>query len=298
MKSFEDVIESAKRKGKRRCVVVKAEDEAVLEGIRLAQELGLIIPVLVGDKDRINHIAQKIGLDASSCEIHDQPDESEAVVKANSMVREEGDFLMKGMLSTSSFLKGVLNKDTGLRKGKILSHIAALEVPGYHKLMFMSDGGMNPNLDLEIRVEIIKNAVHALALIGIENPKIGLVAASETVNPDMPETVDAARIVEMNESGQLAGATIAGPFGFDVAISKKAAAIKKIDSPVAGDADFLLMPNISAANIWAKGLIYFGKAKAAGMVVGALRPIIMLSRADEPATKLNSIALGVIVAKS
>ncbi len=298
MKSFDDVIESAKKKGKRRCVVVMAEDEAVLEGIRLAQELGLIIPVLVGDKGRINQIAQRTGLDASSCEIYDEPDESEAVVKANSLVREEGDFLMKGMLSTSSFLKGVLNKDTGLRKGKILSHIAALEVPGYHKLIFMSDGGMNPNLDLETRVEIIKNAVQALALIGIENPKIGLVAASEIVNPDMPETVDAARIVEMNESGQLAGAAIAGPFGFDVAISKKAAAIKKIDSPVAGDADFLLMPNISAANIWAKGLIYFGKAKAAGMVVGALRPIIMLSRADEPATKLNSIALGVIVAKS
>jgi phosphate butyryltransferase len=298
MRSFDDIIRSAKEKGKRRCVVVKAEDEAVLEGIRLGQELKLITPVLVGDERRIKHIARKIGLDTSNCEIHDQTDESEAVVTANSLVREKGDFLMKGMLSTSSFLKGILNKDTGLRKGKILSHIAALEVPGYHKLIFMSDGGMNPKLDLEIRVEIIKNAVHALGLMGIAHPKIGLVAASETVNPDIPETVDAARIVEMNESGQLASATIAGPFGFDVAISKEAAAIKKIENPVAGDVDFILMPNISAANIWAKGLIYFGKAKAAGMVVGALRPIIMLSRADEPATKLNSIALGVIVANS
>ncbi len=296
MKSFDDVINLARGKGKRRCVVVKAEDEAVLEGIRLAQELGLITPVLVGDAQAITTIANKIKLQEADCEIHDCPDETAAVVEANTLVREKGDFLMKGMLSTSSFLKGILDKETGLRKGKILSHIAALEIPGYHKLIFMSDGGMNPKLDLNIRIEIIRNAIETLNLMGIEQPKIGLVAASETIHPDIPETVDAARIVEMNQSGRLTGATIAGPFGFDVAISKEAAAIKKIDSPVAGDVDFILMPNISAANIWAKGLIYFGKARAAGLVAGALRPIIMLSRADEPVTKLNSIALGVIIA--
>ncbi|MDH4211525.1 MAG: phosphate acyltransferase [candidate division WOR-3 bacterium] len=296
MKSFDDVLNLARDKGKRRCVVVKAEDEAVLEGIRLAQELELITPVLVGDAQAITTIAKKIQLQTADCEIHNCPDEAEAIVEANTLVREKGDFLMKGMLSTSSFLKGVLDKETGLRKGKILSHIAALEIPSYHKLIFMSDGGMNPRLDLNIRIEIIKNAIETLNLMGIEQPKIGLVAASETVHPDMPETVDAARIVEMNQSGRLTGATIAGPFGFDVAISKEAAAIKKIDSPVAGDVDFILMPNISAANIWAKGLIYFGKTRAAGLVAGALHPIIMLSRADEPVTKLNSIALGVIIA--
>ena len=295
MKSFDDLIGLARSKGKRRCVVVKAEDEAVLEGIKLAQELELITPVLVGNAQAINAIAGKVRLQTTDCEMHDYADEAEAIVKANALVRTKGDFLMKGMLSTSSFLKGILDKETGLRKGKILSHIAALEIPGYHKLIFMSDGGMNPKLDLNTRIEIIRNAIDTLNLIGIKQPKIGLVAASETVHSDMPETVDAARIVEMNQSGKFAGATIAGPFGFDVAVSKEAAAIKKIDSAVAGDVDFILMPNISAANIWAKGLIYFGKTRAAGMVAGALRPIIMLSRADEPVTKLNSIALGVII---
>ncbi len=298
MKSFEELIESAKHKGKKRCVVVCAEDEAVLEGIRLAHELGLISPVLVGNKTKISELAKTVQLDVTGFEVHDEQDENQSLITAISLVKEKGNFLMKGMLSSSAFLKGVLNKEWGLRTGKILSHVAAFQIPGYHKLLFMSDGGMNPKLDLKARVEIINNAVEALSMMGIQNPKIGLVAASETINPDMPETVDAAQIVEMNKSGQISDCTIGGPFGFDVAVSEKAAMIKKIDSPVAGDVDFILMPNISAANIWAKGLMYFAKTRGAGMVLGALRPIIMLSRADDPPTKLNSIALGVIISKN
>lgn len=297
MKSFKDLITLAKKQGISRCVVVKAEDEAVLEGIRLAHEIGMILPVLVGDEKGINGIAKKVGLDTSNCEIHDEPDENESIVRAIRIVKESGGFLMKGMLSTSAFLKGILNKETGLRKGTILSHIAVFEIPGYHKLLFMSDGGMNPNPTLETRIDILKNAIDTLRRLGIEDLKVGMIAASETVNPDMPETIDAAKITELNRSGHITGATIDGPFGFDVAISVKAAAIKKIQSPVAGDVDFILMPNISAANIWAKGLIYFSKTKAAGMVAGALHPVIMLSRADDPQTKLNSIALGVVIAQ-
>jgi phosphate butyryltransferase len=297
MKSFDELIQQAKTRGRKRCVVVCADDDAVLEGIRLAYDLGLISPVLVGNKMEITRLAAESQLDADQCEIHDVPDSEEALVRAISLVREKGDFLMKGMLSSSAFLKGVLNKEWGLRTGKILSHIAAFEIPGYHKLLFMSDGGMNPRLDLWTRIGIIINAVDNLNKIGIHNPKIGLVAASETINPDMPETVDAAKIVEMNRAGQIADCTIDGPFGFDVAISEKAARVKKIESTVAGDVDFILMANISAANIWAKGLIYFAGTKAAGMVAGAQRPIIMLSRADDPATKLNSIALGVIISE-
>jgi phosphate butyryltransferase len=292
VKSFEDLVKLAKKKGRKRCVVVKAEDEAVLEGIRLALQLGIISPILIGDEESIAEIAKKV-----KCEIHNEPGENESIVKAIELVKEKGDFMMKGMLSTSAFLKGVLDKETGLRKGTILSHIAVFEIPGYHKLLFMSDGGMNPKLNLETRIDIIKNAVETLKLMGIANPKVGLIAASETLNPDMPETVDAAKITELNRNGQLPGAVIDGPFGFDVAVSEKAAAIKKIQSPVAGDVDFILMPNISAANIWAKGLMYYSKTRAAGMVVGALHPIIMLSRADDPQTKLNSIALGVIIAQ-
>jgi phosphate butyryltransferase len=295
MKTFQELIENAKAHGKKRCVVVCAEDETVLEGIRLAHDLGLILPVLVGDREKITELALKMRLDAGACEIHNEPSEQEAMMRATTLVKDQGDFLMKGMLSSSAFLKGVLNKDWGLRTGKILSHVAVFEIPGYHKLLFMSDGGMNPKLDLKTRINIINNAVENLMKIGIHQPKIGLVAASETVNPDMPETTDASEIVKMNRAGKLGNCIIDGPFGFDVAVSKKAAETKRIHSPVAGDVDFILMPNISAANIWAKGLIYFANAKAAGMVTGAGRPVIMLSRADDAATKLNSIALGVII---
>jgi len=298
MKSFQELIQQAQTHGKKRCVVVCAQDEAVLEGIRLAYDLGLISPVLVGNKERITELSKEVQFDVGLYEIHNEHDDNEALVKAISLVKEKGDFLMKGMLSSSAFLKGVLNKEWGLRTGKILSHVAAFQIPGYHKLLFMSDGGMNPILDLKTRIEIVKNAVDVLGRIGIDHPKIGLVAASETINPGMPETVDAAEIVKMNRAGKITGCTIDGPFGFDVAVSKKAAVIKKIESPVAGEVDFVLMPNISAANIWAKGLIYFADTKGAGMVVGAQRPIIMLSRADDPATKLNSIALGVIISKN
>jgi phosphate butyryltransferase len=295
MKDFTQLIEFAKNKAPKKCVVVCANDEKVLEGIRMAQELQLISPVLVGNKEKILKSAKDINLTIDNIEIHDTKDENDAIIKSLSIVKEQGDFLMKGLLSSSNFLKGILDKHHGLRTGKILSHIAVLEIPGYHKLIFMSDGGMNPTLNLKIRIDIIKNAIETLRALGIKQPKIAVVAASETVNPDMPETTDAVEIVEMNKRGEIENAVIEGPFGFDVAVSKKAAAQKHIKSEIAGDVDFILMPNIATANIWAKGLIYFAQAKAAGMVAGTARPVIMLSRADEPETKLNSIALGVAI---
>jgi len=297
MQSFKTLIDMAKKIGKKRCVVASAQNETVLEGIKMAQELDIIVPVLVGDTESIQICAGKVSLNLKKCEIVHADSEEDAIRKSIAEVKEKGDFLMKGMLSTSHFLKGVLNKDWGLRTGKILSHIAVLEIPGYHKLIFMSDGGMNPKLNLKTRIDIIDNGIKVLKATGIAKPKIGLIAASETVNPDMPETTDAVKIVELHKEGEIKDCVIEGPFGFDVAISKKAAEHKKIKSTIAGDVDFLLMPNISAANIWAKGLIFFANAKAAGMIAGAAKPVIMLSRADEPETKLNSIALGVAIVK-
>ncbi|MGB3339927.1 MAG: phosphate acyltransferase [bacterium] len=293
MKSFEELIAVAKKSGKKKCVVIMAQDTTVLEGIKLAQEHSLIYPVLVGDESMIKELSKKVGLDMGDVEIHHTREENEALKKGILLVKDQGDFLMKGMISTSVFLKGVLNREWGLRTGKILSHIAVLEVPGYHKLIFMSDGGMNPKLDFNIRLNITTNAIRTLHMLGIKEPKIGLVSASETIHPDMPETTDAAEIVRFYNKGEIKNCIIEGPFGFDVSISKQAADHKKIQSRIAGDVDFLLMPSISAANIWAKGLIIFANAKAAGMVAGAARPVIMLSRADKPETKLNSIALGV-----
>jgi phosphate butyryltransferase len=293
--SFRSLITQAQKQKKKRCVVMIAEDRSVLEGVKRAEELGIIAPILVGNEKEIEKRGREVDLDISRCTVLHTDHEEDGVQRSIVEVKEKGDFLMKGMLSTTGFLKGILNKEWGLRTGRILSHIAVLEVPGYHKLLFMSDGGMNPKLNLNVRVDIIENAVKTLEAIGIAHPKIACVAASETVNPEMPETTDAVKIVEMNKQGAITGCSIEGPFGFDVAISKEAALHKKIESSVAGDVDFLLMPNISAANIWAKGLIFFAGAQAAGMVAGAARPVIMLSRADTPETKLNSIALGVII---
>lgn len=277
MKSFKTLIDLAEKIGKKRCVVIMAQDSTVLEGIKLAQKLNLIYPVLVGDQTSIKEHGKTVDLDLDNVEIHNAAEENEALKKGIELVKEKGDFLMKGMLSTSRFLKGILNKDWGLRTSDVLSHIAVLEVPGYDKLIFMSDGGMNPKLDLGIRLNIIKNAIKTLRVLGIEEPKIGLIAASETIHPDMPETIDAAEIVKLYKKGNIANCIIEGPFGFDVLISKQAAEHKKIQSKIAGEVDFLLMPSISAANIWAKGLIFFANAKAAGMVAGAANPVIMLS---------------------
>lgn len=293
MKNFDELIKLAKTKGQKRCVVIKAEDDAVLEGIRLAMEQKLITPVLIGDQQAIAAAADKAKLDLGSIEVHNLPDEKEAIKKGIEIIKSQGDFLMKGQLSTSAFLKGVLDRDYGLRTGKILSHIAVLQVPAYHKLLFMSDGGMNPKLDLNIRLDIIRNALAIMKSLGINRPRIALVAASETVNPDMPETMDATQIVEQYKKGEIPDCVIEGPFGFDVAISRSAAQHKKLTSEIAGEVDFIAMPNISAANIWAKGLVYLAQAKIAGIVAGAAKPVIMLSRADEPATKLYSIALGI-----
>jgi len=296
MQNFAELLKFAKKKGKKVCVVVKAEDEPVLEGINLARKQGLLEYVyLTGAQEAIKGLIKKVNLDLKNAEIIDITDEQECLKTGLSIVRQKGDFLMKGMISTSTFLKGVLDKDYGLRTGKILSHIAVLEIPGYHKLLFMSDGGMNTKLDLKTRIDIINNAIWLMNGLGISKPKIALVAASEAIHPDMPETVDAVEIVKMNKNGEIKDAIIEGPFGFDVAVSKEAAGHKKIKSDISGDVDFILMPNISAGNIWAKGLIYFAKAKAAGVVAGASKPVVLLSRADDAETKLNSIALGVAV---
>ncbi len=297
VKNFEELVATARKKAPRQCVVVCADDETVLQGIRLAQKLKLISVALVGNKDDIVKCAHKVNLDLKNTTVHNAENDTDALQKSITIVKEHGDFIMKGMLPSSTFLKGVLNKEWGLRTGKILSHIAVLEIPQYHKLIFMSDGGMNPRLDLTVRIDIINNAIDTMRCLGIKQPKIGLISASETVNDDMPETTDAVKIRELYQSGAIGNCIIEGPFGFDVAVSKDAAVKKKIQSKIAGDVDFLLMPNISAANIWSKGLMYFADTKGAGLVAGAAQPIIMLSRADTPETKLNSIALGVALSQ-
>lgn len=292
--SFEDLKKRAKEKGRKRLVVACAEEETVLEAVATATSAGFITPCLVGNKDTIHEISARNKLRIEESHIRDVKDTAQAVHTAVHMVSKgEGDFLLKGMIKTSRFLKAVLDPDVGLRTGRRLSHTAILEVDGYHKILQFTDGGMNIRPDLDTKIDIIRNA-HGFALsLGIEQPKVALLSATEAVNPDMPETVDAAIIKQMVERGQLGDMQIDGPLALDLAISKEACRMKKIESSVAGDADILIVPDIASGNIAAKSLIYLSGAKAAGIILGARSPVVMLSRADDTTTRFNSILLGV-----
>jgi phosphate butyryltransferase len=292
IKTLEDLLAKAKALGPKRCVVAGGEDEASLEALAEAAQQKIARGILFGDKAAIETIAKNLNIPLKDFEIFNEPDPKRATAGAVQFVREKGDFLLKGQVSTSIFLKGVLDKEIGLRTGRILSHVAILEVKTYPKLLLVTDGGMNIKPDLAMKADIINNAIELARFLGIEKPRVALLAAVETVNPDMPETLDWAELAKMAERGQIKNALIEGPLALDLAVSKEAAKIKKIKSEVAGEADIFVVPDIAAGNIFAKGLIYLAEAKICGIVMGAQKPVVMLSRADTPETKLYSIALG------
>jgi len=190
-------------------------------------------------------------------------------------------------------LRIVLDKERGLRSGKILSHISLIEIPGYHKMIFLSDAGMNIRPDLEMKIKILENCLSVMKNMGYENPKVAFLASIETIHTDMPETIEAAAISKLADRGYFKGAIVDGPLGFDIAASRKAAELKGVKSEVAGDADCWIVPDVASGNILAKALIYFAGAKVGGIVYGAKAPIILLSRSDTPEMKLYSIAFGV-----
>jgi len=295
VKSFEELKEKAKVKGQKRLVVACAEDKTVLEASMSAMETGLITPIFVGDKNKILEIGKSCGFSVDNKYIEDIIGVENSVKKSVEIVRSgNGDFLLKGIVKTSTFLKGLLDAECGLRTSRRLTHSAILEAPGYHKLFQLTDGGMNVKPDVETKIDIIKNACDFALSLGVMKPKVAILAAVEVVNPEMQETVDAAIIKQMAERGQLGEILVDGPLALDLAVSKEACEKKGITSSVAGDADILIVPDIAAGNISAKILIYLGKAKAAGIILGAKAPVVMLSRADDTETKLNSIALGVL----
>ncbi len=292
IKTLAELLEKAKTLGPKRCVIAGAEDEASLEALEAASKQKIARGVLFGNKATIEKIGQGLNISLKDFEIFHESDPKAAVAGAVKFVREKGDFLLKGQVSTSTFLKGVLDKEVGLRTGRVLSHIVLLELAAYPKLLLVTDGGMNIKPDLALRVDIINNAVELAHSLGIENPRVALLAAVETINPDMTETLDWAEISKMAERGQIRGAVVEGPLALDLAVSEEAAKIKKIKSEVAGKADIFVVPDIAAGNIFAKGLIYLAGAKTCGIIMGAKKPVVMLSRADSPETKLYSIALG------
>lgn len=297
IKTFDEVISKVKSQSMKKVAVAVAQDEPVLEAIRDAKKNGIADAILVGDKEEIIKIAENIGMDISGYEIIDEKDINKASIETVKLVSSgKADMMMKGLVDTATFLRAVLNKEVGLRTGKQMSHIAVFEVPGYDRLLFVTDAAFNMYPELKEKIDIVKNAVEVAHALENEVPKVAPICAVEVVNPSMPATLDAANLSKMNERGQIKGCIIDGPLALDNALSKEAAAHKKISGPVAGEADILLMANIEAGNAVYKCLTYTTESKNGGLLMGAAAPVIVTSRADSPETKMNSIALASLVA--
>jgi len=281
----------------RKIAVAAAGDRDVLEALKNAAAYGIIEPVLVGDEPKIKSIADDIEFDISKFEIINIPDKFEASVKAVKLIKDgEAEILMKGLVSTGVLLKAVLDKEVGLRKGALLSHVAVFETPYYHKLLGVTDAAMNVNPELEEKIGIIKNAIDVFHKLGNENPKVAIVGSVETINPRMEATMHAATISMMNYRKQITGCIIDGPLAIDGAVSKRASELKHITSNVAGDVDIILAPNIDGANILYKSLNFLGGATAAAVIMGAKVPIVLTSRGDTEKSKYYSIALAAAIA--
>lgn len=293
LKKLDELIERARMGKIRRMVVVAAADEPVLMGIKHAIQEGIIVPILVGDKATIVRISGEIGFDIRDIEIIDEPDGYMAAARSVGLVREgKADIMMKGHISTGPLLKAILNKELGLRKGGgLLSHISVIESPYYHKLLGLTDAGMNVAPTFEEKVDILNNAVEAFHKLGVMDPKVAVIGAVETVNPKMEATVHAAMLTVMNQRGQIKACLVDGPLAIDNAISREAAIHKGIVSEVAGDADILLMPDINSGNIFYKTMGFLGGAVSAAVLMGAAVPVVLTSRSDNERIKMLSIAM-------
>jgi phosphate butyryltransferase len=297
VKRLEDLVGMAAKKGRRTLVVAVAQDTDVLLAVKSATEAGLVNPVLVGDPEEIKAIAKEAGFDVSTIEIIPATDNQQACNLAAGIARDRKNcILMKGMIPTGMLMKAVLDKGNGLMSGSLLSHIAFFESPYYHKIICVTDAALNISPDLQEKAGIINNAVKALHRLGVPLPKVGILAAVETVNPKMEATTHAAMLVAMQKRNQIKGCVIDGPLALDNAVSAEAAHHKGIESEVAGDADILLVPEITSGNILYKSLIFLGGAITAAMIVGASVPVVLTSRSDSDKSKFFSIALAAAMA--
>jgi phosphate butyryltransferase len=294
--NFDQLLSFVRSKEKKKLAIAFAEGEEIVEAVKQATEEDILQAVLIGEGAKIMDHCQKLNFDLNKVEIIDAKDPKLACQLAVELVkRKKADMLMKGKVDTPTLLKAVLDKETGLRTGGLLSHVAVVEVENYHKVMLVTDGGININPDVNKKIDILKNAIEVAKKLGIQKPKVSCLTAVELVNPEMQETVDAAVLVKMAERGDIKDVIIDGPVAFDIAIDLQAARMKGIISPIAGDTDIFLVPNIAAGNIFVKALIYLAKAKVGGIVVGGGVPIVLLSRSDTATMKLYSMALGAVV---
>jgi phosphotransacetylase len=272
-------------------------EETALAAAVEAGVKGLIAPILVGPTARIQEIAKKSGIDLGNVPIVDAPHSMASAAKAVALVREgKAELLMKGSLHSDEILAAVVARETGLRTGRRISHVFIMDVPTYHKVLIVTDAAINIAPALDDKVDICQNAIDLATRLGVKTPKVAILAAVETVNSKMPATVDAAALCKMADRGQIKGGLLDGPLAFDNAISKEAAKVKGIQSPVAGDPDILIVPDLEAGNMLAKQLSFLANADSAGLVLGARVPIILTSRADTVRSKIASCAVAVLAA--
>lgn len=296
IRSFEAVLEAVKAKEPKRIAVAAAQDEAVLTAVQDAKVRGIADFTLIGDSEKIKHLANMHGISLEGIEIIHEKEDRKAAYHAVSLVSSgQADVLMKGLINTADILRAVLDKEIGLRTGRVLSHVFIYDLPQLDRLLMITDAAVNIAPTLKEKADIIQNSVNMANALGIIPAKVAILAALETVNPNMPATIEAAALAKMADRKQIKGAMIDGPLGFDNAISLEAAKHKGIDSEVAGVADILMVPDIEAGNMLAKSLSYFAGGRIAGLALGTAKPVILTSRADTPDTKLMSIALSTLV---
>ena len=290
-KEFLKMIETTKKNGRKRMTVACPHQDSVLVSAKMAKDDGLVDPILIGDIEVINKIAEEGNIDISDLQIIDIKDNEQACDKAVEMVANgEADFLMKGLIDTAVILKSYLKPEYKMRMDKLISHVAVFNPDSYSKMLFVTDASMNIAPNLEQKRQIMENAIEVARKMGVEIPKVAALAAIEKVNPKMQETVEARELQMMNENGLIKNALVAGPLALDNAIGEKAARIKNITHAVAGCADILMVPNLEIGNVLYKAFAFSSQAKHAGVIVGGRKPIVLTSRSDDEGGKYNSIA--------
>ena len=298
-RSLKEISEAAVQRQAVKIAVAAAADLDVLTAVHDAKRSGIADAILIGDIAQTRQLLEQQGMDAALYELEHEPDPRLAARRAAALVKQgQAHVMMKGLVGTADFMRAVLDKTDGLGTGRMLSHVVAFEPGGFGRLMLLTDPAINIAPDLAQKVQIIENALQVSRALGNLQTKVAMLAAVETVTSSMKATEDAAMIAKMAERGQIKGCIIDGPLALDNAVSLAAARHKGIGGEVAGQADLLVVPNIEAGNVLYKSLVYFANTPLAGIVVGAAAPVVLTSRADSPATKLNSIALAVIVSGS
>ncbi len=297
MHSFKDLLEAARKQPEKRLVVVNGVDENTLEALNEAVEMGFVKPILTGSKEKIADKLRSLNIDIDKYKIIDTKSSKAATEKAVQLVHDgKADLIMKGMVSTDKFMRVLLKKEYGLLPSRAtLSHISVMDNPNYHKMLIFSDAGVIPYPDLKQKILMTEYLIQAAHGLGIENPKVAVIAPTEQIIISIQSCMDGATIAKMAEHGQIEGGMVDGPMALDVAINRTAAEIKGFTSPVAGDADCLLFPNIDAANVFYKTNSKLCNAEMAGIIAGAKVPAVVSSRGDSEKTKLNSIALASLI---